>query len=173
MCDKRRIHKQISRDAGDTQDIKIFKSSPESPVSTLAFSESGRIFRCLLLILVTSVVMGGCSRMNSPWQHNNESAKVATQADLATFNEAVLLVESQRYEEAAAKFRQVFDRFAASADHRQRAAETLFWIGFCREKQRRLDEAREIYLRLAEEYSGTRAASEANKRRLRIPAPSG
>ena len=144
MWDKRRIHKQIVG----------WDGAKRSPT----------------LLLLLAVVMGGCSQMGSPWQYNSEPAKAATQADLATFNEAVSMVESQRYEEAAGKFRQVFDRFAASADHRQRAAESLFWIGFCREKQRRLDEARAIYLRLAEEYAGTRAAEEANKRRLRIPA---
>jgi len=116
--------------------------------------------------------MGGCNAANSPLQYNNRSAKVATQADLATFNEAVALVESQRYEEAVGKFRQVSDRFEQTGDS-QRAAESLFWIGFCREKQRRLDEARAIYLRLAREYAGTRAAEQARKRRLRIPAPPG
>lgn len=127
-------------------------------------------FSCAVLLLIA--VMGGCSEMGSPWNEKGVGhiPVVAAQADLATFNEAVSMVESQRYEAAAAKFRQVFEKFAASDDHRQRAAESLFWIGFCREKQRRLDEARTIYMQLADEYAGTRASEEACKRRLRIRA---
>ncbi len=140
MWDKRRIHKQTV----------------------------GWVVSPTLYILI-AVVMGGCSSTFSPRQYNSESLKVANQVDLATFNEAVAMVESQRYEEAAGKFRRVFDRFAASSDYRQRAAESLFWIGFCREKQRRLDEAKVIYVRLANEYVGTRAAGEGAKRLSRLP----
>ena len=143
MCDKRRIHKQ-----------------------TVGWDVARVAWPSLLLIVV---VMGGCNQMRSPLQYNSEFAKAANQANLATFNEAVALAEALRYEAAAGKFQRVFDNFALAGD-RQRAAESLFWIGFCREKQRRLGEAREIYLRLTEEYAGTRAAEEANKRRLRIPA---
>ena len=167
MCEKRRIHKEIVGWAGAM--IVGWDGAKRSP--TLLYLKVGLRFACPSLLLL-ALVMGGCSAGYSPWQYNSKPAKVATQADLATFNEAVSLVESQRYEAAAGKFHQVFDNFALAGD-RQRAAESLFWIGFCREKQRRLDEARSIYLRLAEEYAGTRAAEEANKRRLRIPAPSG
>ena len=159
MCEKRRIRKRCVGWA--------VRSKMRRGVPTLFPLKVGLRFAWPSLLLLV-VLMGGCSVANSPWQYNSRSLKVATQADLATFNEAVALVESQRYEEAVAKFRQVFDNFASSND-RQRAAESLFWIGFCREKQRRLDEARVIYLRLAKEYVGTRAAKEAYKRRLRLP----
>ncbi len=119
----------------------------------------------LLLLLLT-----GCSSANfGPWQGKDVRPRpvVVSQADLAMFNDAISLVESLRYEAAAGKFRQVFDNFVFAGD-RSRAAESLFWLGFCREKQQQVAEAKAIYLRVAEEYSETRAAQQSDRRLSRL-----
>ena len=165
MWDKRQICKKICRDAGDTGDRILVEKSHVSCVPLPAVNELGR----LLIVLAVALTLTGCASPRfSSWQNDVRAGRgVVSQADLATFNDAVSLVESLRYEEAAGKFRQVFDNFVSAGD-RQRAAEALFWLGFCREKQRRPAEARAIYVRLSEEYAGTRAAQQAGERLSRL-----
>ena len=122
------------------------------------------------LVLLAATVLAGCQE-RAPWFDIQAANRVrVSKADVEAFNEAVALTESLRYEAAAGKFRQVFDSFSIAGD-RQRAAESLFWLGFCREKQQRVAEAKAIYTRLTEEYSGTRAADEAAERLSRISEP--
>ncbi|MDY7010862.1 MAG: hypothetical protein SVV80_08950 [Planctomycetota bacterium] len=160
MWDKRQIHKKISMDAGDRI---LVEKSRVSCVFLSAVNELGR----LLMVLVVALALTGCAEY-SPWPKDTRSRpSIVNEADLATFNEAILLTESLRYEEASEKFRQAFDRFSIAGD-RQRSAEALFWLGFCLEKQHRSAEAREIYVRLAEEYAETRAADQAVRRLSRL-----
>ncbi len=121
---------------------------------------------CLPVVLVAASALAGCAQY-SPWSNARPRPVVVSQADLATFNDAISLTESLHYEAAAGKFQQVFDSFTIAGD-RKRAAEAMFWLGFCREKQHRSVEARAIYLRLADEYAGTRAAHQADQRLSRL-----
>ena len=90
------------------------------------------------------------------------------------FDEAVALVGDLKYVEAEKKFRQLAAWSDASGDA-GRAAECVFWIGFCLEKQRRLPEARVQYDKAMREYPGTvaaRMAAERLKRLATAPGPS-
>ncbi len=84
-------------------------------------------------------------------------------------DEGVGLVGERRYAEAEMKFRRVEVWFQAEGD-KARAAECLFWIGFCREKQGRTVEARGQYDKLIRDYPGTAAARQATERMGRLPA---
>lgn len=132
----------------------------------------GRLLRnwfvCLLVILFAAAALGGCASYAPMNQARLTDVRIHRDADLKAFNEAVALTESLRYEEAAARFGQVFERLS-NIGNRPKAAESLFWLGFCREKQGRLTEAGEIYRRVTQEYTSTTAAREAGERLSRLP----
>ncbi len=134
--------------------------------------ECGRLLRnwfvCLLVILFAAGALGGCAAYGPMNQATSADARIHRDEDLKAFNEAVALTESLRYEEAAARFGQVFERLS-NIGNRPKAAESLFWLGFCREKQGRLTEAGEIYRRVTQEYTSTTAAREAGERLSRLP----
>jgi TolA-binding protein len=126
--------------------------------------------KTFLPLLAGVFISTGCmSIQRNPWSDKEAiiTKASADQANISAFNEAISLTESLHYEEAAIKFRQVFDGFSVAGDQK-RASESLFWLGFCREKQRRLEEARAIYMRVAGEYRGTRSAYQACQRLARL-----
>jgi TolA-binding protein len=86
-----------------------------------------------------------------------------------SFDEAVGLVSELKYPEAEIKFRQSLVWFQAAGD-KDRSAECMFWIGFCREKQGQAAEARVQYDKVIRDYPGTPAASMAAQRMGRLPA---
>lgn len=79
------------------------------------------------------------------------------------FDQALALVADLRYEQAGAKFRSVVDSLDEAGDHR-RAAEAVFWFGYCREKQGYLDSAKKLYKRLIEKFPNSAAAGGATDR---------
>lgn len=84
-------------------------------------------------------------------------------------DDGVALVGERRYAEAEIQFRRAVAWFEAEGD-RDHAAECLFWIGFCQEKQGRAVEARGQYDKLIHDYPGTAAARQAAERMGRLPA---
>jgi TolA-binding protein len=84
---------------------------------------------------------------------------------------AVALAVEGRYDEAAAQFSALMQRYDAAGD-RARLAESLFWLGYCREKLGRPDEARDLYERVVRDHPAGPAARQAAERLGRLaPAP--
>jgi hypothetical protein len=88
--------------------------------------------------------------------------------DREAFDEGVALVSQLRYTEAQQRFQRVLRWFQALGDSPM-AAETLFWLGFCNEKQGRTALAWEYYDRLLKQYPTSAAAGQATRRRAALP----
>jgi len=129
-----------------------------------------------------AVVMGGCMAMESQpsgsWLKTRYGPPAGRRivlvepAEPHAFEEGVELAAEHKYIEAEAKFAQVLS-WSQAANDRPRAAEATFWLGFCKEKQGRLAEARDRYRALVDEYPGTPAAAQADKRRAQLTGPPG
>lgn len=123
----------------------------------------------LVVLSAAAGVLGGCSA-EAPWAVMQPQAKGARPGDAAAFEEAVALAANLRYERAAAAFERLLPRLEAAGDDR-RAAEALFWLAFCREKQGRADQAEELYRRLIRGHPRSPAAGEARRRLAAMPGP--
>ena len=126
--------------------------------------------RITLLPLVAALA-GGCA--NQPewpaaWRRGPTTEPAAKRQDRATFEEAVALTANLCYDKAAEKFEEVLPRFEAGGD-RKRASEAMFWLGYCREKQGRTDEARRLYRKLRLRYWRTPPAKQADRRLDALP----
>ncbi len=97
------------------------------------------------------------------------------------FDEALALVADLQYKQAADKFHSVVDPLDEAGDHR-RAAEAVFWFGYCREKLGDLDSARRqayrdsarlLYKRLIEHYPKSAAAARATARLAALKGKTG
>ena len=80
---------------------------------------------------------------------------------VAEFDRAVALTAELRYKEAAEEFERLVPVFEDAEDHKH-ATESMFWLGYCYEKQGMKAEAAALYGRLAAEQgrapAGVRAA---------------
>jgi tetratricopeptide (TPR) repeat protein len=124
----------------------------------------------ILVVLAASAAAlpAGCAAPSFGLFQDRPSAKVSVaDSDRQTFDEGVALASQLRYADAAEKFSRVLGRFSAVGD-RTRAAETMFWLGFCHEKQGRVDQAKGFYNRLMDLYADTAAARQASKRMVRL-----
>ena len=83
--------------------------------------------------------------------------------NVAAFDDAVNLAARLRYDEAADKFARVLVRFEAAGD-RRRAAETMFWLGYCYEKTGRAQDAADSYQKVMQKYPDLPASSWAKER---------
>jgi tetratricopeptide (TPR) repeat protein len=88
--------------------------------------------------------------------------------DRDAFDEGVTLVSQLRYAEAQQRFQRVLRWYQAFGDAPM-AAETIFWLGFCNEKQGRTAQAWEYYDRLLKQYPTAPAAAQAARRRAALP----
>ena len=102
----------------------------------------------------------GLSKAEPPAEAKAGSASPEQKAEL---NQAVLLISQQQYNEAAEKLMNLIPRLLTSGD-RPATAEGTFWLGYCREKQNRLEEAGECYRKVIEDFKDTPAAREAEER---------
>lgn len=96
-------------------------------------------------------------------QRNVVATTMPAEDAVKVFDQALALVADLRYEQAGAKFRSVVDSLDEAGDHR-RAAEAVFWFGYCREKQGHLDSAKKLYKRLIEKFPKSVAAGRAADR---------
>ena len=85
------------------------------------------------------------------------------------FHEAVLDVSDGRYAAAERSFRALGEALGARGDAR-RAAEALFWAGYCQEKLGRADAATATYRQVLREYPEQPAAEQAQWRLKRLDA---
>jgi TolA-binding protein len=83
------------------------------------------------------------------------------------FDQAVALVAQLRYDEAADKLSPLPEAFDAAGDP-ARAAEALFWLGYCHEKQGRTDRAASLYQNVIRSFPATPAARQAADRLSRL-----
>ena len=86
-------------------------------------------------------------------------------------DEAVALAADGRYDDAAERFASLIDEFRAAGD-RAHLAEATFWLGFCREKQGRTDDARRLYLDVERSWPDEPAARPAAERLSLLAPPS-
>lgn len=136
--------------------------------------------RHLLLLVTAAAVVGGCGMQPMSMNRAAPRAKagapivsVAPADAVKTFDDGIALVADLQYEQAADKFKSVVNPLDEAGDVR-RAAEAIFWFGYCREKradretgamkQRCLESATLLYNRLIEKYPKSVAADWARKR---------
>ena len=103
-----------------------------------------------LLLLMAAAGLTGC-RTLAPQEHLNAlpgiAGQLARQQAVTAFDEAMALAAELRFAPAGEKFQQALDHSLRGGDTNG-AAEAMFWLGYCREKQQRRDEAVELYRRL-------------------------
>ena len=128
------------------------------------------------LLLLTAVVIGGCSgRWNlRPAKPQPRTVATTMPAEKAVklFEEALDLVTDLQYQQAGEKFRRVVDPLDEVGDHR-RAAEAVFWLAYCREKQRYLPAAAKLYKRLIEKFPDSPASRRAAERLAALEGKTG
>ena len=119
--------------------------------------------------LLIAAALGGCATAQPSAEMTRRLPPRAMQRDVAAVDEAIALAANFEYEAAAARLQQALPRFEAAGDGR-RAAESMFWLAFCREKQGRTYQARSLYRRVAEKYPRQAAAGKARQRLEGLPA---
>lgn len=83
--------------------------------------------------------------------------------DMTGFDEAVAMASRLEFARAAGRFASLVDTFEASGED-NRAAEAVFWLAYCREKQGRTKEAGLLYQRVLRKYAESPASREAERR---------
>ena len=119
----------------------------------------------IILWTVAAALLPGCGLA---YQASPLRIEPAAQNDQA-FEEAMALVAQLNYPQALDKFEAIFPRLHAAGDT-ARAAEAMFWVGYCYEKQGQKDAALDWYKRVVRAYLWEPAASEAAKRLTRLEA---
>jgi len=122
--------------------------------------------RTIALLLPAALAVAGCQARLSPEALQSRAASAQNEK---AFDEAMGLAMQLKYQEAPDRFEAVFPRLHAAGDTAG-AAEAMFWIGFCYEKQGRKAQAAEWYKRVVRAYLWEPAASEAAKRLTRLPS---
>jgi hypothetical protein len=131
-----------------------------------------------LTVLAAALALAGCAKSEAPEAEGE--APAGSQAadaisvvrpDLLVFDQAMGHLADLEYARAAALFEGLAGRFASVGD-RRRAAESLFWLGYCREKRGDPTAAAALYERVRRDYPDTPAAAQADGRlRALAPAP--
>lgn len=116
-------------------------------------------------LLVSAVSLGGCGLAEPSFLSADRTAHARSGQSIAAFDEAVNLAFQLRYAEAAEKFSRVLAGFESAGD-RARAAESMFWLGYCYEKMGRVQEAEDTYRRLNAKYPESQGARLGNERLL-------
>jgi hypothetical protein len=83
--------------------------------------------------------------------------------EMIVYREALALIDKLEYALAAPKLQQVTGQFESAGDTAH-AAESMFWLGFCREKLHRDDQARQTYVTVIERFSESKPAEYAQQR---------
>jgi len=118
------------------------------------------------LLIAVAATAPGCAAYDQYYMETS-TARAARPVEEAAFQKAVALVAELHYEEAAEELLPLAAAFEEAGD-RSRAAEALFWVAFCREKQGRTDEATAGYDRVVRRYLQTVAARQAAARLSRL-----
>ena len=89
---------------------------------------------------------------------------------LADFHEALGLAQRLQFGDAEAKLSHLLPIFQTAGDETH-AAEAMFWLGYCNEKQGRPDRASTYYQRVRSEHPDSRAAAAAGQRLAILRSP--
>ena len=126
-----------------------------------------------LLVVGVGVMLAGCgAEMKwelTPEMAETEPAPAESELSYRTamlvdeLDTAVRMIADRQYEAAGGKLEPLEPQFLVQGD-RARAAEALFWYGYCREKLNRPDEARLAYERVGKEYGDQPSARHARRR---------
>lgn len=125
--------------------------------------------RAIVVVCVLTVVLGagGCVAAGG-----GSGGAVPRDVELkvaeAEFGKAQNLLGERQYREAGLKFLELAEEFRRLEDG-LRAAEAVFWVGYCCEKQESWDDARRFYETVMREHVGTAAARQAEERLKRLP----
>jgi len=87
----------------------------------------------------------------------------------SAFEASWALLEQGKYTRAEASFAAWLDAHGDPAT--DRTGQAWFWLGYCREKLGRADEARRAYRTAAESFPASTAAARARKRLGQLPPP--
>ena len=118
----------------------------------------------LLLIALLAAATCGCSAISDHLAFSSFGAKTKSiSANVVAFNAAVEMVSELQYAKAMVEFEQVLPGLQDASDHR-RAAEAMFWLGFCSEKLGRPTKAISHYDSMIRRYSDSPASSRARAR---------
>ena len=127
--------------------------------------------RATLATMLAAAVMAsacGCGAMGeAPWARRAKEPRAASAAgpEAEDLNEAVTLITNLQYAQAAEKLVGLLERLEASPEKDAPiTAETTFWLGFCREKQQRANDAVFLYNQVVERFPGTSPAKMAEQR---------
>ena len=93
-------------------------------------------------------------------------------ADVVAFDEAVADVANLKYDQAGKKFASLLQVFENAGD-KQRASETMFWMGYCYEKTSRKEQAVVFYEQLIRKYPKNPASLQAQDRLAVLQAKTG
>ena len=90
-------------------------------------------------------------------------AKRFSNQALSDLDEALKLAGQLEYAQAEAKLTYLLPVFEAADEH-ELTAKTMFWLGYCNEKQGRWDQAKGFYDRVVKDYRDSTAARAAGQR---------
>ena len=124
--------------------------------------------RTFLLTLAAAAFICGCGIPHSGGVRSDNIGAVprVVVGVMIVYREALTLIDKLEYAAAAAKLEQVPGQFEAAGDI-PHTAESMFWLGFCREKLAQADLARQTYVTVIQRFAGTTPAEYA---RLRLDA---
>jgi len=123
----------------------------------------------VLILLCLAVLAGGCSaeRFSFGAGRNGKPTPRVSEKTAADFDAAVELITELKYKDAAVKLEPLMAVFA-EAGSAAYAAESAFWLGYCREKLGDPNEARRLYDLVARKYPDTPASRQAIARLGRL-----
>jgi TolA-binding protein len=93
-----------------------------------------------------------------------------TRLEQEIYEQAMVLVAEQRYEEALRRLVPLPPAFEKAEDW-NRAAAAYFWMGYCNEKQGRLSQAIDLYRHVTHLYGTTPASRQAGDRLAILVVP--
>ena len=134
--------------------------------------------KATLATMLSAAVMAsacGCAAIGEgPWARRAQEPRAASAAgpEAQDLNEAVTLITNLQYAPAAEKLVGLLERLEASPDKDAPiTAEATFWLGFCREKQQRVNDAVFLYNQVVERFPGTSPANMAEQRLREVAVP--
>lgn len=120
------------------------------------------------MAILLATFAGGCA--NTPYSEPTDKSHSFDKRVETELDQAIGKAADGEYAEAAAEFAELSERYRQSGD-REHAAAAMFWLGFCRERQGRLEEAREIYEQVETRYPALPAADQARRRLQLLTEP--
>ncbi len=121
--------------------------------------------RTFLLILVAVASIAGCGMPSDYLFTKNQAPPVprSVAGVMIHYREAMAMVDRLEYAKAAVKLKQVVDLFETAQDI-PHTSESMFWLGFCREKLHYDDLAKQTYIMVIQRFGESKSAQYARQR---------